>query len=74
MATARIVEAVLRDEHAVVPIGSFNPKYGTTLSLPSVLGSRGAIRVLEPQMSEEERQDLQRSADKLRQAVASLNI
>ena len=41
MATARIVEAILRDEQAVMPIGAFNPNYGTTLSLPSVLGRAG---------------------------------
>ena len=71
MATARIAEAVLRDEHAVIPIGSFNQRYGTTLSLPSVLGRSGVIRVLEPEMSEEEQQGLQRSADRLREAVGA---
>jgi L-lactate dehydrogenase len=74
MATARIVEAVLRDEHAVMPVGSFNAKYGTTLSLPSVLGRGGVSRVLEPEMSEDEKQGLQRSADRLREAVAQLKI
>jgi len=74
MATARIVEALLRDEHAVMPVGSFNPTYGTTLSLPSVLGRSGVTRVLEPEMSEDERQALQRSAVRLREAVASLEV
>jgi len=74
MATARIVEAVLRDEHAVIPVGSFNPSYGTTLSLPSVLGRTGVTRVLEPEMSEDERQALERSAARLREAVARLEV
>lgn len=74
MAAARIAEAVLRDERAVIPIGSFNPHYGTTLSVPSVLGLSGAIRVLEPEMSDVERQALKHSADRLRDAVASLKI
>jgi L-lactate dehydrogenase len=74
MATARIVEALLRDEHAVMSVGSFNPSYGTTLSLPSVLGRTGVSRVLEPEMSEEEKQGLQRSADRLREAVARLRL
>jgi L-lactate dehydrogenase len=74
MATARIVEALLRDEHAVMPVGSFNPTYGTTLSLPSVLGRTGVTRVLEPQMSEDERQALERSAARLREAVARLEV
>jgi L-lactate dehydrogenase len=74
MATARIVEALLRDEHAVMPVGSFNPTYGTTLSLPSVLGRTGVTRILEPQMSEDERQGLERSAARLREAVARLEV
>jgi len=74
MATARIVEALLRDEHAVMPVGSFNPTYGTTLSLPSVLGRAGVTRVFEPQMSDAERQGLQRSAAILREAVARLEL
>ena len=74
MATARIVEALLRDEHLVMPVGSFNPTYGTTLSLPSVLGRDGVTRVLEPEMSDDERQGLERSAARLREAVARLEV
>lgn len=72
MATARIVEAILRDEHAVIPIGSFNPVYRTTLSLPSVLGRSGVSRIFEPEMSEEEREKFQHSADKLRDVLERL--
>ena len=66
---ARIVEAVLRDERVVIPIGSYNPTYGATLSMPSVVGQAGVLKILEPSMSEEERHALERSADRLR-AVA----
>jgi L-lactate dehydrogenase len=69
MACARIAEMVLRDERAVIPVGSFNPAYGVTLSLPSVVGRSGVERILQPSMSEEERQGLERSADTLRNAV-----
>ena len=74
MATARIVEAILRDEQAVMPVGAFNPKYGTTLSLPSVLGRTGVSRIFEPDMSEDELQRLKRSADRLRDALARLTV
>src|SRR5258705_13049475 len=70
MASARIAEMVLRDERAVIPIGSYNPTYGVTLSMPSVLGQTGVVQILEPAMSEEERQALQRSAETLKAAVA----
>src|SRR5262249_24506733 len=68
-----IAEAILRDEQAVIPIASYNPKYGVTLSLPSVLGRHGVSQVFEPEMSEEERQGLQRNADILQNAVARMN-
>src|SRR5258708_25530762 len=66
--SARIAEMVLRDERAVIPIGSFNPKFGITLSLPSVLGRHGVSQILEPEMSAEERQGLEKSAESLRHA------
>jgi L-lactate dehydrogenase len=54
----------------VSPIGSYNPKYGVTLSMPSVLGKTGVVQILEPAMSDEERQALRRSAATLQAAVA----
>jgi L-lactate dehydrogenase len=72
MVTARIAEAILRDEHAVIPIGSYDPKYGVTISLPSVLGRQGVSQVLEPEMSEEEQQAFARSAEILRNASARI--
>jgi L-lactate dehydrogenase len=59
---------VLRDERAVVPIGSYNDRLGVTLSLPSIVGRSGVIRILEPQMSPEERQALELSAANLRKS------
>ena len=67
--SARIAEAVLRDERSVLPIGAYNADYGVTLSLPSVVGRQGVSRVLEPAMSHEERQALRASVEVLRKAV-----
>ena len=69
MVCARIAEIVLRDERAVIPLGSFNPAYGVTLSLPSIVGRAGVERILQPSMSDEEKQALRRSADTLRSAM-----
>jgi L-lactate dehydrogenase len=68
--SARIAEIVVRDERAVIPIGSFNQKFGVTLSLPSVVGQQGVIEILDPEMSDEERLALERSAGILKQALA----
>jgi L-lactate dehydrogenase len=67
--SARIAEMVLKDERAVIPIGSYHKTFGVTLSLPSVVGRAGVIEVLEPDMSEEEREGLRKSADSLKQAL-----
>ena len=72
MVAARIAQAVVRDERVVVPIGSYNRDYGVTLSLPSVLGRTGVVQILEPSMSDDERRALRLSAERLRQAVATL--
>jgi L-lactate dehydrogenase len=69
MVCARIAEIVLRDERAVIPVGSFNPAYGVTLSLPSVVGRAGVERILEPAMSDEETKALLDSSRTLRNAV-----
>jgi L-lactate dehydrogenase len=74
IASARIAEMVLRDERAVIPIGSYNTDYGVTISLPSIIGRKGVVQILEPQMSGEERQALARSADTLRNAVSRMQV
>jgi L-lactate dehydrogenase len=70
MVSARIAEIILRDERAVIPIGCFNAKYGATISLPSILGRAGTAQILEPEMSEDERSALRRSAETLKKAAA----
>jgi L-lactate dehydrogenase len=68
--SSRIAEMVVRDEWAVVPIGSFIARFGVTLSLPSVVGREGVLQVLDPELSPEERRALDVSAANLREARA----
>jgi len=68
--SARLAEMVLNDERAVIPIGSYQKKFGVTLSLPSIVGRRGVTEVLEPEMSDEERDGLRKSAETLKKALA----
>ena len=69
MTCARIAEIILRDENAVIPIGSYRGDYGVTLSLPSIVGKNGVNRVLEPDMTDDERTALRLSAEKIRNAL-----
>jgi L-lactate dehydrogenase len=70
--SARIAEIVLRDEHAAVPIGSYQRSFGVTLSLPSIVGRGGIVSLLPLDLSIEERADLERSAEVLRTALQSV--
>lgn len=65
MVVGRVAEIILRDERAVIPVGSHNAEYGVTLSLPSVVGAAGVIEVMQPEMTAEELAGLKRSADRL---------
>jgi L-lactate dehydrogenase len=67
--SARIAEIVLRDERAVIPIGSYQRAMGVTLSLPSVVGRVGVISVLQPDLTAAERKGLENSAENLRSAL-----
>ncbi|MBM7505639.1 L-lactate dehydrogenase [Agromyces aurantiacus] len=75
---ARIVEAVLRDERAVLPVSTVLSGVrgieGVALSLPSVVGGDGAAAVVETPMSADEEALLAASADAIRAAGATLGI
>ena len=72
VAAARIVEMIGRDERSVVPIGSYQEKYGVTLSLPSRLSRDGVAEVLMPTLAEDEARALDESAATLHRAVRSI--
>ena len=69
---ARISEAILRDEHSVLPVSTMTSgQYGIEgiyLSLPCVVGRAGVLRVIELPLNEEERAGLRASAEVLRKS------
>ncbi|MBP2412507.1 L-lactate dehydrogenase [Arthrobacter stackebrandtii] len=71
---ARIVEAVLRDERAVLPVSSVLHGYrgidGVALSVPSIVGAGGVQRVLDTPMDDREAEQLQHSAQTLADSIA----
>jgi L-lactate dehydrogenase len=72
MVSARLSQAILRDERVVLPAASYQESYGVTLSLPSVVGRGGVLSVLEPRMAAIERRQFQTSVDRLQSAVKRL--
>jgi len=69
MVNARIADALAGDERVVFPVGAYNAHYGTTLSLPAVIGRNGVGDIFMPDMSPEESAALARSAGILADAV-----
>ncbi len=69
--SARIAEAVLRDERIAVPIGSYHQRYGVIFSLPSVVGRNGVAAVFEPDLEADELHALEASAEAIRKVEAS---
>jgi L-lactate dehydrogenase len=74
MVCARFAEMMLRDERAVIPVGCYQLNYEVTLSLPSIVGRDGVAQVVEPELTEGERQALERSAEKLKAVTARIKL
>ncbi|MFP7834814.1 L-lactate dehydrogenase [Marisediminicola sp. LYQ134] len=74
---ARIVEAVLRDERAIMQVSSVLENYrgvdGVALSVPSIVGASGVERVLDVPMDDGELEQLHASADALRDAANAIS-
>lgn len=78
VSAARIVEAVLHDEHAVLPVSSVLHDYkgisGVAMSVPSIIGRDGVVRTLDVPMDDRELARLRASASALREVQQSLGI
>lgn len=70
---ARIVEAVLQDQNAVLPVSSVLENYkgisGVALSVPTVVNAKGIFKVLDVPMDVEETKKLHDSALALRSSL-----
>ena len=64
----QITEAIADDSHAIMPVASHREEYGTFVGLPTVLGRGGAVRVLVPELTPQEQEQLDASAAILREA------
>ena len=78
MAVGRIAEAIVKDEHAVLPISAvLDGQYGLNglaLSLPSIVSRNGLQEILEIPLSQDEQAALRASADQMREAISTLNL
>jgi L-lactate dehydrogenase len=75
---ARIVEAILNDEHAILPISSVLTDYhgvsGIAMSVPTLVTRQGASRTIDIAMEPHEQALFEASASAIRQSLSSLEI
>ena len=78
VATTRLLEAILRDQHAILPVSTvLDGVHGLSdvaLSMPSVVGRDGVTRVIQPELDDAEMRALHASADALRREARSLGF
>jgi L-lactate dehydrogenase len=75
---ARIVEAVLNDEHAILPISSVLTDYhgisGIAMSVPTLVTRQGASRTIDITMEPHEQALFEASASAIRASLESLGL
>ncbi|MGL4990230.1 MAG: L-lactate dehydrogenase [Sarcina sp.] len=78
LSVARIVEAILRDENAILPLSSlFEGQYGLDgvhLAIPTIVDRFGAKQILEMPLNEDELSKLQESGKLLKAHIADSNL
>jgi L-lactate dehydrogenase len=77
-AVRRIVEAIIRDERAILPVSTLlSGQYGINgicLGVPCVIGKNGIEEILEIPLNESEKKSLARSAATLQSTLSNLGI
>jgi malate dehydrogenase len=75
-ATAQMVEAVVRDQKRLIPCAAYCDKeYGVGgyyVGVPIVLGAKGVERIIELELTEQERSDFQKSVAAVKELVAAM--
>ena len=76
-ATAQMVEAIVRDKKRLLPCAAYcESEYGVGgyyVGVPVILGAGGVERVVEIQLSKQERSDFQNSVEAVKNLVQTMN-
>lgn len=62
-AAVRLINVILNDANAELPVSNWNEKYKTYLSYPAVVGNNGVVQQLKLNLTDEEEQQLAQSAN-----------
>jgi malate dehydrogenase len=75
-ATTQMVEAIVRDKKRLIPCAAYCDKQynvgGYFVGVPVILGKNGVERVVEIELTEQEKADFQKSVDAVKELVAAM--
>ncbi|GAA3626684.1 L-lactate dehydrogenase [Lactobacillus hamsteri] len=69
----RLVEAVFSDARLYCPVSTYNPEFKTYIGYPAIVGRDGVEELIPLKLTEEERNKLATSADKIKENVDKLS-
>jgi len=76
--TIQMVEAILKDKKRILPVAAYlEGEYGQNgiyLGVPAIVGGNGVERIIEIELTEEEKQALQKSADMVHDTLKACNL
>lgn len=76
-ATAQMVEAIVRDKKRLIPCAAYcDSEYGVGgyyVGVPVVLGSNGVEKIIELELTAQEKQDFQKSVEAVKELVSVMN-
>jgi len=77
-AISTMIEAVVRDQKKVIPVATpLDGEYGIsgiTMGVPAVMGKNGVEKIIELELNDEEKQNLQKSVDSVKNAISNVNL
>ncbi len=77
-AISTIIEAVVRDQKKVIPVATpLDGEYGIsgiTMGVPAVMGKNGVEKIIELELNDDEKQNLQKSVDSVKNAISNVNL
>ncbi|OEH84519.1 malate dehydrogenase [Desulfuribacillus stibiiarsenatis] len=75
--TIQMVEAILKDKKRILPVAAYlEGEYGQNgiyLGVPAIVGGNGVEKIIEIELTEEEKQALQKSADMVHETLKACN-
>ena len=77
-AISTIIESVVRDQKKVIPVSTaLDGEYGFSniiMGVPAVIGKNGVEKIIELELNDQEKAELQKSADSVKNAISSVNL